>query len=87
MKCKHYYKRNLNGVDMHFCDSNGHLLGGWIKCSDRLPDKEGHYLIHLVTGFIEEYDVTSFSNNRWVGWTNDKVTHWQELPAPPEESK
>jgi hypothetical protein len=69
----------------------GILNGGWIKCSDRLPDKEGHYLIHLVNGFTREYDVAYFFNNsynnNWGGWSNDEATHWMPLPDPPEESK
>ncbi len=78
MRCKHYYNRNLNGVDMHFCACNGCLTGGWIKCSDRLPDKNGLYLIHLTSGFTKKYDAAHFYknnfNNNWGGWSNDRVT-------------
>jgi hypothetical protein len=68
-----------------------HNYKTWIKCSDRLPDKEGHYLIHLVNGFTKEYDVAYFFNNsynnNWGGWSDENITHWMPLPEPPEESK
>ena len=29
--------------------------GGWILCKDRTPDKEGLYIIHVITGTGEDY--------------------------------
>jgi len=55
-------------------------MSEWVKCSERLPEKDGRYLVceKWVTG-------------HWVGvgrFVNDKfecsmTIAWQELPEPP----
>ena len=55
-------------------------MSEWVKCSERLPEKDGRYLVceKWVTG-------------QWVGvgrFVNDKfecsmTIAWQELPEPP----
>lgn len=30
-------------------------IGGWIPCSERLPDKVDNYIIHTITGTGEDY--------------------------------
>ena len=63
--------------------------GGWIPCSERLPDKSGWFLctqeyhsltngnlIKVTTELVEFYD------NKWRRAKNLVVTHWQPLPEP-----
>lgn len=51
----------------------------WISVKDRLPDKDGRYLV------VEDY------SSKWVGvcsMRNGKfdtdISHWMELPHAPE---
>ena len=67
--------------------------GGWISCSDRLPEKNGMYLCTQ-----NSYDLTTnkniirvstelveFYNGKWRRAKNLVVTHWQPLPKPFKE--
>lgn len=56
----------------------------WIKCSDKMPEKRGSYLIFSEKG--ERMDVSYWdSNNEMFGsnclWL---ITHWSPLPTPPK---
>lgn len=67
----------------------------WIKVKDRLPEKEGRYLICWNDGQVED---KGFSNNLFF-WDADccssdehfdearmkMVTYWMPLPQPPKE--
>jgi hypothetical protein len=70
----------------------------WIKCKDRLPDKEGHYLIFttLKLMYVASYEKSVFFAfmTNWVIvcecskaedclLTQDMITHWRELPEEP----
>ena len=74
-------------------------IGGWIPCSERLPEEEGEYLIWCVS-----YDVTtgnkvtntygiSYYDTQFEAWTGvhvggflwNEVTAWMPLPKPYEE--
>ena len=67
----------------------------WIKCSERLPDKAGEYLVVHQTRYCNApwANVVVAANYRYGDWfcyqTNytlcDFVTHWMPLPAPPAE--
>lgn len=56
----------------------------WIPCSEKLPDKEGSYLVTVEVGVSELRMVKKavLRNKRWyrVG-QNSKVIAWMELPA------
>jgi len=56
----------------------------WIKCSDKMPDKDGRYLV------CEQYSTL------WIGVSSLRkgvfdggvtTTHWMPLPEPPELDK
>ncbi|EEY5016521.1 TPA: DUF551 domain-containing protein [Escherichia coli] len=71
--------------------------GGWISCSERMPnDKQYVWCWGKSYGWTEcdtfegYYD---WSRNKWWAVTDDgeepasKVTHWMPLPEPPQEVK
>jgi hypothetical protein len=53
----------------------------WIKCSDRLPEKEDYYLCY---DHFKNFKIYFFYPNHWI---DRNVSHWQELPEPPKENK
>lgn len=64
--------------------------GGWISCSERMPDEIGRYWC-----YVEEQNDLGKSHYQWnCSWNGDKwggemmsgkVTHWMPLPEPPQE--
>ena len=64
------------------------LSNGWISVKDRLPEKNGRY---LVCEYGEAYSAEYEKNRPDSEWTDDyegyfmKVSHWMPLPEPPEE--
>jgi hypothetical protein len=56
----------------------------WISCKEKMPEKDGRYLV-----------VEVFINHHWVGvsslrggkWDCVKTEWWAELPTAPEEVK
>ena len=52
----------------------------WIPCSERLPDKNGKY---LVVGRQKAINILKFDGGRWYGkWG---VVAWMPLPSPYRE--
>ena len=54
----------------------------WVKCSERLPEKNGYYIAWCIRpnepGLINYHISTGWQN----GFYNDRVTHWQEITPP-----
>ncbi|WP_158692966.1 DUF551 domain-containing protein [Cronobacter sakazakii] len=60
----------------------GKAVGGWIPCSDRLPDSDGNYWCWWdedkrqgPSWFIKSDLMSRFQSS--------EITHWQPLPEPP----
>lgn len=64
---------------------NGEMLGGWIPCSERLPEKSGWYwvTVELLDG-CKETNMTLYTpKNMWMLSCNEtQVLAWQPLPEP-----
>jgi hypothetical protein len=54
----------------------------WISVNDRLPEAEGFYPAKttLSTSFVKQYYDTSIKKFDVNMRTNEKVTHWMEIP-------
>lgn len=70
--------------------ANGVTIQQWIPVSERLPERNGEYLVCTIHDFYKTKKVAkaSFRRNRggFYGngghWSN--VTHWMPLPEPPK---
>ncbi|ELO0592329.1 DUF551 domain-containing protein [Salmonella enterica] len=75
-------------------DVNGNspvIPGGWISCSERMPDNDESKPIAIFTGkclgqgmFVATYDDDGFFDY-WEGMEIIGVTHWMPLPEPPQK--
>lgn len=62
-------------------------IGGWIPCSERLPDKDGEYICtqkiyNLSNGKLsgKSVELVEFYNGKWRRAKHLKVIAWQPLP-------
>lgn len=56
----------------------------WIPVAEKLPETNDFTLILTRNGHA---GVCYFVNGWWGGYSEDHVTHWMPLPAPPAEDK
>lgn len=55
----------------------------WISVKDKMPEKDGRYLVYIVYNSFSDWTGVSSLRN---GVFDDKnVTHWMELPSKPIE--
>ena len=59
--------------------------GEWIPCSERLPEKEGKYLVTLDKWNIVSF--ADFKNLKYNPHFNAPVIAWQPLPEPFKEGE
>lgn len=57
--------------------SSQYYNGGWIPCSERLPEKNGEY---LITGRQGAVNKRRYHDGHWYG--NWSVLAWMPLPQP-----
>lgn len=88
----------LGGLEEKIADhliANGVTVQKWIPVSERLPDKDGEYLVRFADKGISntEYESKFGSFGYWLSimWDEDAdwfpyvgVTHWMPLPEPPK---
>lgn len=60
----------------------------WVRVEDRLPDREGYYLVAVTNEHGRRYTKSAFfmgpQHGTW--FARQKVTHWTIPLAPPEEA-
>lgn len=54
----------------------------WIPCSERLPDKDGEYLVTFKLIYMRPIEVCTFLNGQWILYGYERVLAWQPLPEP-----
>lgn len=68
--------------------SDRYYSGGWISVEDRLPEKDGFYLVTMdgeIAGEDKPFTgLTEFENGKWFDDEDDYqcVLAWQPLPEP-----
>jgi len=60
--------------------------GGWIPCSERLPEEIGTYMTTVDYGRHGLATGQRFYHGA-LGWEDDCVIAWMPLPAPYKEDK
>jgi hypothetical protein len=52
----------------------------WISASQKLPDKDGDYLVTFKLLFTRPVEVCTFSNGHWDKGAYEDVLAWMPLP-------
>lgn len=73
-----------NGI-ADFLIANGVTVQEWISVKDRLPEKEGDYLIYATAPFNGRKFMTvmHYEKGAYLPIWSD-TTHWMPLPKPPK---
>lgn len=61
----------------------------WIPCSERLPEKAGHYLCSFKkANRIDNIyiDLAYWTGGRWYGYLANEINAWMPLPKPWKEA-
>ena len=69
------------------------IPGGWISCSERMPEDEQEVIVHNKLGYryvsyFDEHSGLFFDmrgSNQMNCIEHILVTHWMPLPEPPQE--
>lgn len=57
-------------------------LEGWIPCDERMPDKDGHYLVTLDFDYGRAIEMGWLLDGEWVNENSHVTIAWQPLPEP-----
>lgn len=84
------YKTGAKGIyylsdDLYSLIDNLPKIGGWIPCSERLPDEKGWYLVFAKNQrpFVAYFKGKTFPLNNHY----HEIVAWMPLPEPYEEVK
>ncbi|EDV7272639.1 DUF551 domain-containing protein [Salmonella enterica] len=69
------------------------IPGGWISCSERMPEDEQEVIVHNKLGYryVSYFDEHSglffymLGGNQMNCIEHLLVTHWRPMPAPPQQ--
>ncbi|HGP0763152.1 TPA: DUF551 domain-containing protein [Salmonella enterica subsp. diarizonae serovar 53:z10:z35] len=69
------------------------IPGGWISCSERMPEDEQEVIVHNKLGYryvsyFDEHSGLFFDmrgGNQMNCIEHHLVTHWRPMPAPPQQ--
>ena len=91
---KHWYRDELDEGLAEALYTAGYRKQAWISVEDRLPDREGAYLVLIVDYLGEErmevmelfkwancFDWSAHMSSRWED--RNTITHWMPLPEAP----
>lgn len=63
--------------------------GGWVSVKDRLPEKNGRYLVcengEVYSAEYEKNRPDSEWTDDYEGYLDMMVSHWMPMPEPPKE--
>lgn len=82
---------SVRGIIADYLLANGVTVQQWIPVPERLPDKEGNYLVATNKGkvaeshFFPECDIVPWKHRDAV-FCYPGVTHWMPMPEPPKEA-
>lgn len=80
-----------NGTPHAYSTARQRMLGlyprnpKWIPCSERLPEKAGHYLCSFKkANRIDSIyvDLAYWTGGRWYGYLANEINAWMPLPKP-----
>ena len=74
------------GVWKSYIDKMPTVGGLWIACSERLPEKNGRYLVTNSAWGAMEVDWNAWVDGEWL-YPNTKPIAWMPLPEPYKEEK
>lgn len=82
--CKTYVAKTEELAD-HLL-ANGVTFQKWIPVTERLPEKEGLYLVAVKNDHERRYSKSAWYHGHGNWFLHQTVTNWMPLPEPPEEA-
>ena len=77
------YKMELLGMITAILQKHDEEVRRWVPCSERLPEKEGNYLITAQPTYNHAKDIRiAHWSSRWVGYVKSEIIAWMPLPQP-----
>lgn len=80
---------NSSALKDSFLAGAEHARARWISVKERMPDKDGYYLVYRVSNsmrfVVVPVTTREFRGGKWI--TNARVTHWMPSPTAPEEQR
>lgn len=61
------------------------MIDKWIPCSERLPKKDGLYLVSVINDHNRRYSKTCWYHGHEKWFARQDVVAWMPLPKPYKE--